>query len=157
MDVDTAKIHEVAQDIQYRVWVYNRLEDQDMLEFFDTTISQQDMAFALLYNYGYDEDEDTVAFIKKIKVNNGKDEGFIYFFKRKQENTKNWVIDYIGLQPLDDSEFDTYWNDYKKGLAVRNDDEIDMTIEKTVEIFEMKPRKRVIVTGYDWGSWGGLF
>ena len=157
LPVDTAAINKVAQDIKYRVWVYNRLDDQNMLDLFDDSINQEDMAFALLYNYGYDEEKDSVVFLKKIKVDNGKDEGYVYFFKRKQEKVKYWVIDYIGLQPLDEGKHETYSQDYKKGLSVRNEEEIEMTIDKTIEIFQMKPRKRVVVTGYDWGNWGGLY
>lgn len=157
LPVDTTAIQEVAQDIKYRVWVHNRLEENKMLEFYNDTLNQEDMAFALLYNYGYDEKKDSVVFLKKVKVDNGKDEGYAYFFKRKQENVKYWVIDYVGLQPLAENKLETKWQDYKKGLSVRNQEEIDLTIEKTIEIFEMKPRKRVVVTGYDWGNWGGLF
>ncbi|UKN02448.1 TraB/GumN family protein [Paracrocinitomix mangrovi] len=156
LDVDTAKINEVANDLDYRVWAYNRLDDEEMLEFYTPTITQEDMAFALLYNKGYDEEEDTVVFVRKEYVDNGKDQGYVYFFKRKTEDTKNWMIDYVGLMPAEENEMDTHV-DTKKGLSVKNDEEIELTIEKTLEIYEYEHRKRVVVTGYDWGSWGGLF
>lgn len=158
LDVDTSKINEVANDIEYRIWAYNRLKSEEMTEYFTPTLSQEDMAFALLYNKGYDEEEDTVAFLKKIKVDNGKETGYVYFFKRKTEKTKNWMIDYVGLQPIDETQFNTVGADKKLGLSVRNDDEIELTIEKTLEIFEMKHRKRVVISGNEWGGlWGGLF
>ena len=67
------------------------------------------------------------------------------------------MIDYIGLQPLNEEEINAYYTDYKKGLAVKNDDEIQETIDKTIEIFELKNRKRVVVGGFDFDFWGGLF
>ncbi len=157
MKVDTANINEVVNDLEYKVWAYNRLEKNDMLDYFTPTVSQEDMAFAILYNYGYDEEEDTAVFLKKVMVDNGKTNGYVYFFKRKTEKTKNWMIDYVGLQPEDVSEFKTLGVETKKGLAVRNESEIDLTIEKTIEIFELKNRKRVVLTGNSWGGWGGLF
>ncbi|MBD3635902.1 MAG: TraB/GumN family protein [Crocinitomicaceae bacterium] len=157
LPVDTSKINEVVNDIDYRVWAYNRLENAEMLDYFTPTITQQDMAFALLYSTGYNEDEDTVAFIKKVEVDNGKDKGYVYFFKRKTEDTRNWMVDYVGLQPSDESEFNTYGLETKKGLAIRNEEEMEQTINKTLEIFEYMNRKRVVVTEFNWGSWGGLF
>lgn len=157
MDVDTLKINEVVNDIEYRVWAYNRLNKNDMLNYFTPDIDQEDMAYALLYDFGFDEDEDTVAFIRKELVDNGKETGYIYFFKRKTENTKNWMIDYVGLMPSDLAQIETEKIETKKGLSVQNDDEIEMTIEKTKEVFEMEYRKRVVLTSYNFGGWGGLF
>jgi len=157
LEVDTSKINEVVADIEYRVWAYNRLEENEMLAYFTPTITQEDMSFALLYNRGYDEEEDTVVFLKKIEVNDGDKTGYIYFYKRKTENTKNWMIDYVGLQPTDETEFTTKKVKTKKGLSVKNEDQIELTIEKTIEVFELKRRKRVVVTGYSWGDWGGLY
>ncbi|MFT4601393.1 MAG: hypothetical protein ACI857_001573, partial [Arenicella sp.] len=157
MDVDTSKINEVVKDLEYQVWAYNRLNKNDMLDYYTPSITQEDMAYALLYNYGFDQEEDTAVFVKKVMVNNGKKKGYVYFFKRKTEKTKNWMIDYVGIQPEDDAEFKTLALETKKGLAVRNDTEIDLTIEKTIEIFEMENRKRVVLTGSSWGGWGGLF
>jgi len=157
MPVDTAKINEVTGDLDYKIWAYNRLNDNDMLEYFSPDISQEDMAFAILYNYGYDEEEDTVVFLERILVDNGQDSGYVYFFKRKTEKKINWMIDYVGLQPSDEDSFETRGIKTKKGLAVKNDEEIELTIEKTLEIFELANRKRVVVTGYNFGGWGGLF
>ena len=158
LPVDTAAIQEVAEDVKYRIWVYNRLDDNDMLEYFNDSITQEDMAFALLYNNGYDEEEDTVAFIKSISVDNGKEVGTIYFFKRKTEDKKNWMIDYVGLMPADSNEFETRGMTTKKGLSIKNDEETELTIERAIKIFELEYRKRVKLDSYDYGSlFDGLF
>ncbi|MEX1003406.1 MAG: TraB/GumN family protein [Crocinitomicaceae bacterium] len=157
LPVDTAKINEVSKDLDHRVWAYNRLEAEEMLSYFPAEITQEEMAFSLLYNTGYDKEKDTVSFVKKVEVDNGKNTGYIYFFKRKTEDTKNWMIDYVGIQPLEDDQFNTEQQDKKKGLSVVNDQEMEQTIEKTVTIFELKNRKRVVVNDYNWGNWGGLF
>lgn len=157
LKVDTAKINQVVADIDYRVWAYNRLDHEDMLDYFPSHISQEDMAFALLYKKDYDEEDDSIQFLKRVYVDNGKEQGFIYFFKRKTKNQKNWTIDYVGLQPEDESLLLGYYTDYKKGLAVKNEEEIEQTIDKAIEIFELKNRKRVVVGTFDFGFWGGLF
>ena len=158
MPVDTAKINEVTEDLEYRIWAYNRLEKNEMVDYFTPSITQEDMAFAYLYNYGYDEEEeDTAVFLKKVKIESGSEDGYIYFFKRKTKKNKNYMIDYVGLQPTDEAVFATKDLQTKKGLSVRNEEEIDLTIDKTVEIFEMANRKRVVLTSYSWGGWGGLF
>lgn len=158
LPVDTAKINEVSRDEKYRVWVYNRLEDEELLEYIDPAITQQDIAFALLYNTGYDEEEDTVAFVKTVTIDNGKEQGTIYFFKRKQENKKNWMIDYVGLMSTDESDLNSEDHQTKKGLSIKNDEEMEETIKRTIEIFELTHRKRVVLDSYDYGGlFDGLF
>lgn len=158
MDVDTSQINEVSRDEKYRAWVFNRLEDEELLEYLDPAITQQDIAFALLYNNGYDEEEDTVAFVKTVTIDNGKEQGTIYFFKRKEENKKNWMIDYVGLMPSDETDFSSYKHQTKKGLSFKTEDQMDETIEHTIEIFELKHRKRVDLDSYDYGGLSdGLF
>ena len=157
MPVNKENIEKVCESLDFKIWAFNRLKKNDMLEFFPTDITQKDMAFASLYNYGYDEEKDTVAFVKKVLVDNGNQTGHVYFFKRKTEKTKNWMIDYIGLWPEDENDLNTSSPTIKKGLAIRNDDELELTLEKTLEIFELANRKRVVLTSYDYGGWSGLF
>ncbi|MGB1104822.1 MAG: TraB/GumN family protein [Crocinitomicaceae bacterium] len=156
--VDTSVIQEVAKDVEYRVWVYNRLEKNDMLPYFNDTITQEDMAFAILYNRGYDEEEDTVAFIKSVTIDDGKEIGTIYFFKRKAENKKNWMIDYVGLMPEDSTLLETRGMTTKKGLSIKNDEEMEETIEHAIKVFELAHRQRVRLDSYNYGSlFDGLF
>jgi uncharacterized protein YbaP (TraB family) len=153
MSVDTAVINKVAKDVDYRVWVYNRLDDEEMLSFFTPEITQEEMAYALLYNNNLDEEEDTVVFLQKAEVDNGKEVGYVYFYKRKTENMKNWMIDYVGLMPIDTATFETRGLEKKMGLAVQNEKETTETIEKTIEIFELMNRKRVKTGGSSYGDY----
>jgi uncharacterized protein YbaP (TraB family) len=153
MKVDTAKINEVLRDTSYRAWTYNRMDEEEMLNYFPGHINQEDMAFSVLYSSGYNNEEDTVAFIRKVKVNTGKEEGYVYFYKRKTEKTKNWMVDYVGIMPLEETAFKVDDVKSKRGLSVRNEEEIEKTIERTIEIFELQDRKRVNLDGYDYGNW----
>lgn len=157
LEVDTAVINTVCHSLDFKIWAYNRLKKNEMLSYFPSNISQEDMAFASLYNYGYDEESDSVEFVKKVLVNNGKSSGYIYFFKRKTEKMKNWMVDYIGLMPQDLNQFNTKNPTIKKGLSIRNNEELELTIKKTIEIFELENRKRVVLTSFEYGGWGGLF
>lgn len=157
LPVDTSVINGVSRDFKYRVWVYNRLDDNDMLSYFDSTITQEDIAFSLLYNSGYDPEKDSVVFLRTETVDTGKEIGTVYFFKRKEENKKNWMIDYVGLMPTDEEEFETYGKSTKKGLSVKNDEEMEETIDRTIEIFELSNRKRIEFDSNDYSWLDGLF
>lgn len=152
LPVDTAVINEVSSNVKYRLWVYNRLHENEMMSYFDSTITQEDMAFAMLYNNSYDEEKDSVVFLQKALINNGKDEGYVYFFKRKAENKKNWMIEYVGLLPTDSTLFERDVKQSKMGLSVKNDEEIEETIERTLEIFELRNRKRIAQESQDYGG-----
>ncbi len=157
LPVDTAVINSVSRDHQYRVWVYNRLDENEMLSYFDSTLTQEDIAFSLLYYYGYDAEKDSVVFLRTETVNTGKEIGTIYFFKRKEENKKNWMIDYVGLMPADKNELETSGKSTKKGFSVKNDEEIEETIKRTLEIFELSNRKRIESELDEYSSFDSLF
>lgn len=157
-EVDTVALNEVIKDIDYRVWTYNRLDDNDMLEFFPDWMSQEEMARGYLYYENYEAQEDSIAFLSKQYVNNGVDTGYVYFFKRKNDKNQYWELDYCGVQPKDEKKFETYYQSTKRGLAYKNEKELQETIDKTMEIFQYEYRKRVeLSTGYDWGALDGLF
>ena len=151
LDVDKEVIAEVAGDLDYRVWTYNRLDKKEMLDFYPDSISQQDIAMGILYINDYDEEEDSLEFLEKQYINNGVDTGYVYFFKRKREDEQYWTIDYVGIQPVDEGKFSTVDQSSKKGLAFKNEDEIQETIDKTMDIFLYEHRLRVVIsTGYEW-------
>lgn len=155
LDVDRKVINEVTEELKYRVWVYNRFTDEEMMEYFDPEITQHDLVMSYLYDQGYNEDEDTIVFIKKVFVNDGRSSGNVYFFKRKTESTKNWMIDYVGIQPTNEDEFMSYSQLTKKGLSVKNDKEMEKTFNKTLDKFTYRHRSRVVFNNY--GDWSNLF
>lgn len=159
MPVDTAVLNEVAQDIEYRSWLYGQLYRFDMLNFMDPSIDQEELCFGKLYKNGYDDETDSVVFIRKEFVKNGSEEGYIYFFKRKEEHKKNWMIDYIGMVPTEFSDSIYQFNSsviLKKGLAFMNEEELEKTIEQTLEMFGLMGRKRTGV-GNEEDAYYGLF
>lgn len=145
MPVDTAILNEIAQDVEYRNWLYDQLFYFDMPSYFDPSLTQEDLCFGKLYQSGYDEETDSVVFLRKEYVKNGTDEGYIYFFKRKEENKKNWMIDYVGVLPEEVSDTINQFAGYsiqKKGLAFKNDEEMEETIKQTLEDFSLIGRAR---------------
>jgi hypothetical protein len=159
MPVDTAVLNEVAQDVKHRSWLYAQLCRFDMLSYFDPNIDQEELCFGKLYKFGYDEETDSVVFIRKEFVKNGNDEGYIYFFKRKEENKKNWMIDYIGIVPTEFTDSTYQFSNstiLKKGLAFTNEEELEKTIEQTLELFTLMGRKRADISSYE-DDFYGLF
>ena len=154
--VDTARINQAMADYTHSVWTYNRLKENEMLNYVQN-FSQEKMAKGLLYYTDYDKEKDSVLFIEKRLIDNGVDKGYVYFFRRKQEDDLNWMVDYVGLQPYDEKKVESDDQMSKTGLAYRNEIEMHKTIDKTLDIFEYANRKRVVVTtGYDW-DWGSMF
>ena len=158
MPVDTSKINKVIKDREFAVWAYNRLKREEMLGYYNPIVSQQDFAFSYLYSSGFNPKEDSVVFLEKIFVNNGKDTGYVYFFKRKSENLKNWMVDYVGVLPVDSSEYTSYNLLTKKGLSVKTDEATQETIEKTMETFILRNRKRVSkASSNGWFGYDNMF
>lgn len=153
---DTSRISKIVDNVKFRAWTYNRLYDEDLLDLYPE-ISQEELVKGLLYYTDFDPKKDTVAFVEKRYINNGEEHGYVYFFKRKREDDRNWMIDYAGIQPSDGSLYTDYQTT-KWGLAYRNEDQMTETIDKAMDVFKYMPRKRVIInTGMDWNMWSSFF
>lgn len=142
LPLDTAKINAVAKDSEFMVWAHYRMEEYEMLDYFPA-VSHQDFAFAYLYAKGYDPEKDSIVFLEKQTVSYGRVTGDIYFFKRKTEKMKNWMIDYVGVLPSENGNYTLPEVKYQKGIPVKTTQEEQKTMKKIHEQISLSNRKRV--------------
>ena len=105
----------LAADDQYRLSLYNLLEEANITDKFPAKYkTQQYMARSALYGASYYSKTDTLIYLDKLHVNDPKHKGWLYFYKyKKSKDHKEWHIAYSGLQPLDTSKISTAFNSYK--------------------------------------------
>jgi hypothetical protein len=100
------------------------------------------MVESLLYYENFEFGKDTSVFLKKVYVDAGRKDGYIYFFKSKAENEEKWKLDYVGFQPEDTTKIEYDYTIYKRGLAIAKGENIDELIEKEIKAARIKYRKR---------------
>lgn len=126
-----------------RLYLYDILEYQDTLELLPLeNYNQDNVAWSLLYGQRDVEEKDSVTFIEKRLVSKGHKKGYVYFYKRKDEDEK-WVLDYTGLQPVDTSKFVTTRTDYKWGESLPNNKSEEEVIDELVEDIKYQNRLRM--------------
>ncbi len=102
LQVDTAIWSALAADPVNKAKLYKTLSDWKLTELFpQKQLKQEEFAKSLLLSYGFNFDEDSLMFLGNRFVNDGKDSGFVYFFKTKTKGDEDWELNYIGYQPLD--------------------------------------------------------
>jgi uncharacterized protein YbaP (TraB family) len=107
---DTMWTH-FAKDPETRFPLYKKLKDVKRLDAFPKAYnSQVDIAQSLLKLDGYSEDKDTITYVDKRRVNTKSDSGYVYFFKCYYSKEKRYVLDYVGLMPLDTTKIKTDFN-----------------------------------------------
>ncbi len=136
-----------ANHYKYFLDVYHGLHTLNRLDLIpDTSLSQVNIAKALLYSQTKLEDEDSVKFLKRYKARSKHGEGYIYVFKKKDKyNDAEWNFDYVGVLPLDSTEVPEYYDigTRKKNSDYLDDEDMDEKIEEVVENILYADRKRV--------------
>lgn len=158
LQVDTANINKAAADRGNTVRSFNRLEKEEMAEYFPK-ISDRQFAFSYIYSTGYDEEEDSVVFLDSIPVKVGARDGYIYCFKRKAQYKKNWMIDYVAFAAPDSEHKNYTIFEFQKGIFVQNSDDEAEAIELITESVLLRERQRVNIkmgyyNQYDYGDYG---
>ena len=93
---------------EFRINLYTSLVNINRTDLFDSTYATpMDFTRAQAVKYNFDFEEDSILFYKKEHVQiNDTLEGWLYFYKIKEENRMDWFLSYVGLQPPDTSDFD---------------------------------------------------
>ncbi|MBX9853710.1 MAG: TraB/GumN family protein [Cytophagaceae bacterium] len=138
---DTIWTH-FSKSTAYRIDLYERLKTAQKVEKFDKKyLTQDNIAKALLYSQSNAAKKDSIVFLEKRKLKVQGKEGYVYFYKRKNENSKRWRLDYVGLQPEDTSKFNMQAIVTEKGVKFK-DKEVKEAIDKEVEALALLGRKR---------------
>lgn len=118
---DTIWMH-FAKDASTRFPIYTILKKIDRLDVFPKMYNNQEsIAQSLLKLDGYSEDKDTLTYVEKRRVNSKNDSGYVYFYRCYFSKEKRYVLDYVGLMPLDTTKIKTDFNsaDYDGEYSAR--------------------------------------
>ncbi len=142
---------EITSGYKYRIPFYNILKKIDKLNLFPKKyISQEEMAKAALYSYGFDAGKDSLQFFDKRPGCNKYGTGYVYFFKRKNSGKNNWYLDYTGFQPEDDNGLNLSADIIEKGTEIDKNENLDKLIDEALNKVRTIGRKRVSGKRYDW-------
>jgi uncharacterized protein YbaP (TraB family) len=146
-----------AKNEKTRLDLYSKLEEAKRLDKFPAQYkSQEEFSRSLLYGYDYDnkdkKERDSIVFISKKLIKNKKGEGYVYFFKRKLADKKEWRLDYVGTQAADEKIVKATARYQRKGLRLYEDKTIDEQIGEIVSELNLRGRNRA-GSGYDGGDY----
>ncbi|MBN2745292.1 MAG: TraB/GumN family protein [Bacteroidales bacterium] len=100
--VDTSIWSKLANDPINKAILYKTLTKWNLVQLFPKEQqSQKDFALSILLSTSFNFEEDSLLYLDKRLVNDGKDSGYVYFFKTKTKGDEEWELNYIGYQPLD--------------------------------------------------------
>jgi uncharacterized protein YbaP (TraB family) len=105
----------LAADDHYRLSLYNQLDDAGITSNFPTKYKNQlDISRSALEGAFYYGKTDSLIYIDKLRVNDARQNGWLYFFRyKKSKDDKEWHIAYSGLQPLDTTKINISFNSYR--------------------------------------------
>lgn len=137
--IDTSIWNDLASDAINVASLYKTMDTWDLLNYFPKKyINQQIIAKALLFENGFNFEEDSLVFLLKKYVNDGKDSGYVYFFKTKEKMDDDWEINYIGFQPLDTTKINFRRDISRKGSQLSKSIPEEDTINEIINIISLR-------------------
>lgn len=159
MPVADSIIRQLSCDPFSMFLFYRELSDLKIPQYFDSTaLNQQIFAQSILMKEGNLKLKDTLIFLDKKYVSNLKGEGYVYFFKKKKENDKNWNLCWVGIMPADSSK--VICKDYVKdsyGSRIYDNDDLDELMEKEMKKIRLLGRERAERMSFDKDNYYYLF
>ncbi|MCG8701523.1 MAG: hypothetical protein MI922_25960 [Bacteroidales bacterium] len=122
----------LAADKKFRMHLLDWLEiTKDTALYPSDYYSPELMAESWLQAIPYSKEEkDSINFIKKIKLTDAFNEGYVFFYRYKDDD--EWKLNYVGFQPSDTTKMVSDFKHYqKKGIVL--DDLKEKTITKAID------------------------
>lgn len=135
--------HNLAEDDETRIAIYDLLKKHDMLEKFDTTyLNQEAFARALLVDEENMGEEDSLEYLNIKKNVYTKDfSGVVYVYKAQTGYDDKWSYAYV-YQPKDSNEVTSEPLIIRTGSSYTKDDDIESLIKEDMEPFFFIGRSR---------------
>lgn len=132
-----------AKNLNTRTVFYKSLKEIDRLDLFDSTYkNQKAMTKSILFDDWYQDESDSIVFIKKHLISTKKGKGYIYFYKSKREDDSDWELSYVGLQPVDSSKISLSTYIQEDGIEFYDDEELEEKIEEALKEAKLEGRER---------------
>lgn len=154
LDVDNSIWTELAADNINRNYLYSKLERMERLDLFPTEYKTQNlMVESLLYDKKFNFEKDSMEFVMKKEIVLHSDTAYVYFYKSKTQKSDDWTLDYIGLQPLDQSKVNADYEFRETKIKIEKHKTIDEIIEEEIEAILLDGHKRAKASDYDFSNW----
>jgi hypothetical protein len=135
-----------AMSEKIRADLYYLLEKQKALQLFDSAWRSQELiARSFLINSDDITPKDSLTLIGRRLVSTGRKAGYVYFFKHKSGygTSKDWVISYAGIQPVDTAAIASRPDFVKVGVdKIYPGDNLDEVMDKHANGLRKMYRKR---------------
>lgn len=129
-----------------RIVLYQRLKTMKRLNLYPTEYNNHDTLAMALYaqKARINQYRDSLLFVSKAWVSDGKDSGYMYFYKSKYKS-EDWQYGYMGPIDSTEAEIERYKYDYDDDLGYSKYEDEALQIRKTIREYEMQnhPRYRV--------------
>lgn len=139
--------------LENREWRYltvKQLQKLDQTKKLDTAFTTQlKIAEGCLYQYEFKGEDDSIQYVSKTLVHTKKGSGYIYFFKSKIGNDKAWNLDCVGIQPVDETQFEIEPMFVDYGTVILDDEDLQKKIDVIVKNIELIGRQRVHIQSDD--------
>ncbi|MFK8045178.1 MAG: TraB/GumN family protein [Crocinitomicaceae bacterium] len=133
----------LASDLLNRNYLYEKLHYREKLDLFPKEFSnQKHIVESYLYENNFDVEVDSFAFVEMREVIVQNDTGYVYFYKSKREKDDDWVLDYIGLQPLDTTEISIMPEYMQTKIKIEKYKELSEIIDDQIETIKLDGHKR---------------
>ncbi|MFD1551313.1 hypothetical protein DNU06_12670 [Putridiphycobacter roseus] len=142
----------LAADLINREYLYGQLKGMDKLTYFPKKYNHQNaLVESILYQDNFNQETDSMIFIERKWLEMQNDTGYVYFYKSKRKNEDNWVLDYIGLQPLNENEINLDPRFITDGIKIEKYKDLEEIIKEEVASILLEGHKRAKkeTTGYD--------
>lgn len=156
IEIPDTLINNIAQKEGELSNLYSTLEERNQLELLDSIYKDQfKLVKAMLekkkssYSYWGDyaekeEKKDSLTFIERKTFLDKEDTFYVYFFKKKEKDSKDLFNLYvISYQPLDTTKCYTNSSTAKKTYSSLKDEEIESFITHHMSLFNLRFRKRM--------------
>jgi uncharacterized protein YbaP (TraB family) len=138
---------ELAANENDRIVVYQRLKEIDRLDLFPKQYNHDSLAMSLYAQKArINQYNDSLMFVDKHWVQDGKDSGYLYFFKIKEKDEDDWNYGYLGPIDTTKAEVERYGYEFDDEMRYSKYEDEDLQIRKQVREYEMRHRKRYRVT-----------
>jgi uncharacterized protein YbaP (TraB family) len=129
-----------SADVKMRLSLYNHLKAARRLDKFDPQYrTQLDFAKTQLYS---GLSSDSLQFIERRLVKTRNTQGYVYFFKRKEQAENFWYLEYIGLMPVDEKNVEVSGIIVERGGPFVSEKEIKEEMDRVMETLAFMGRKR---------------
>jgi len=139
-----------------RALTYAVLEHHKKLDKMPAAQRQQEaMVQSLLL---YDETKgkgDTVVLLDKVRVKNKVSEGYVYFYKWRPKDKRNWKLACTGVQPLEQNKLKIYPEVSRSSISFESDQQRKKEMENQLIRIRLYQRERTSSSDFETGARGG--